>query len=73
VQVHGPQWQSDSEHVDYEASYSFRCDRPDALASIDMPLVNQLAAGVRLRVQITSAAGQGAAELTRSNSTLRMR
>ena len=73
MQVHSPQWPSTSEHADYEASYSFDCDKPDALTSIDMPLVNEMAAGTKLRVQLTSATKQDAAELTRGNSTLHLR
>jgi hypothetical protein len=56
-----------AEHGDLDAEYSFRCDRPDALHSLEVSLFSVWPGLREIEVRMVTPAGQGAAELTPEN------
>jgi hypothetical protein len=56
--------EDDHAHADFHVSYSFVCDRPDALGSAALGLFSGFPALERVLVQYVTAEGQGGAELT---------
>lgn len=58
-------------HADIEASYSFTCNQPAQLTSLQLPLFKTYPGLQRLNVQAITASGQMGAELTAENPVIR--
>lgn len=70
AQVAEPAERAGERHQDYEASYTFECSQPQQLRSFDVRLVERLAAGTKLRVQVVEGGKQRSIELAAGRSTV---
>jgi hypothetical protein len=61
----------DDGHADLHATYTFICERPDALGSAALGLFAGFPALERVLVHYVTADGQGGAELTPANPVVR--
>src|SRR5687768_11685682 len=57
-EVTPPNWEHSTEHSEYAAIYEFDCDRPAALWQLDVRLLQQLGADVKIEAQVASPEGQ---------------
>lgn len=62
-----------AEHSEFEASYRFACDKPDALKAVDVSLLKLFPKMRKLRAQSVSATSQAATELSPGNARLSLR
>jgi hypothetical protein len=58
-------------HADVDATYRFTCARPDRVEGVEVMLFDAFPGTERLRVQYVTEQGQGGADLTPSNPSLR--
>jgi hypothetical protein len=58
-------------HADVDATYRFTCARPDRVEGVEVMLFDAFPGTARLRVQYVTEQGQGGADLTPSNPSLR--
>lgn len=56
--IETPQWQSNAEHVDYEATFEFTCAQPVHLRSVKIDLSALLQSGTRVTVLLSTSKGQ---------------
>jgi hypothetical protein len=72
AKVDEPTWDRDVDHHDYRARYIFQCQLPQLLRVIDVPLINQLAPGTKLRTEVVVGNARQSLELSASRTTVRI-
>jgi hypothetical protein len=60
------------EHMDLDASYTFTCERPEQLKTVQLGLFERFTRIQRLDVQVATAQGQRKLTLTRAQPRLRL-